>query len=57
MQVILLIVLSIVYLIPSLIAIGKKYSTGIVILNIFLGWTLLGWLGALIWAVSSPKRD
>jgi len=56
MQVIILILLSILYLLPSLLAIGKKYSTGIVILNIALGWTFIGYIVAIIWAVSSPKR-
>ena len=44
------------YMLPTLIANSRsaKYFAGIAILNIFLGWTLLGWVGALIWAVSSP---
>ncbi len=43
------------YFIPSIIARGTKYLNGILILNIFLGWTFLGWVAALIWAVSAPK--
>lgn len=31
---------------------GKKHASGIIILNVFLGWTLLGWVAALVWAVS-----
>ncbi len=40
------------YFLPGLIA-GKrkhKYSTLITILNIFIGWTVLGWLALLVWA-------
>ena len=51
-----LLVLIPCYMLPTLIANSRsaKYFAGIAILNIFLGWTLLGWVGALIWAVSSP---
>lgn len=44
-------VLFVPYFIPSIIAYRKVNFSGILILNIFLGWTILGWIGALIWAV------
>jgi hypothetical protein len=42
----------IIYFIPSFIAHlrGNKNLAAILILNVFLGWTGLGWVGALIWA-------
>ena len=42
-----------IYLLPLLIAaaIDHKNRIAIGLLNLFLGWTGLGWLGALIWAV------
>jgi predicted RNA-binding Zn-ribbon protein involved in translation (DUF1610 family) len=43
------------YFLPTILGHKKQHATGIILLNIFLGWTLLGWLGALIWAVSSPE--
>lgn len=48
------IVIITIYLIPSVIACIRKAkrALGIFILNLFLGWTLLGWVGALVWAVS-----
>lgn len=51
------IVLS-VYLLPSIVALirGKRNTAGIVILNIFLGWTLLGWVGALIWSTIKDRE-
>lgn len=54
---ILLIIAVFIYLIPSIVAgfRNAKQSTGIVILNLLLGWTILGWIGSLIWAFSSPK--
>jgi hypothetical protein len=31
-------------------------SRGNFVLNLFLGWTFLGWVVALIWACSAKKR-
>jgi hypothetical protein len=47
----------IVYFIPTFAGFRKKHGTGILILNIFLGWTLLGWIIALVWAASSPVKE
>jgi hypothetical protein len=33
---------------------GHRHLPGIFILNLFLGWTLIGWVVALVWAVSPP---
>jgi hypothetical protein len=41
-----------IYFFPSIIA-GlnrKRNMAAIVMLNLFLGWTLLGWVVALVWA-------
>ena len=45
-----------VYFLPTFFALNKKYLTGIFIINLTLGWTVLGWVGALVWAVSAPKK-
>lgn len=45
------------YFLPCLLASGKKHSTGIIILNVFLGWSIVGWIAALIWAVSDEKQN
>ena len=46
------------YFLPSIIAGTRKNpnTSGIIILNLFLGWTFLGWIGALIWAFSSGAK-
>lgn len=40
------------YFLPSVIAQsnGHKQTSAISALNLFLGWTLLGWVIALVWA-------
>lgn len=45
-----------IYFFPALIAWarGNRQTTAIFILNLLLGWTLLGWVGALVWAFIKP---
>ena len=44
-----------VYFLPTIIASQRNHAqqNSILLLNLFLGWTFLGWLVALIWSVSS----
>ena len=41
-----------IYLIPTFVACKRKhtYKVAIILLNIFLGWTFIGWFGTLVWA-------
>ena len=39
-----------VYFLPSIAGSKKKNAGAIFILNLFLGWTFIGWIIALIWA-------
>jgi hypothetical protein len=58
-----LLIIAGLYFIPSIVAYGRKNHTGAIFaLNLFLGWTLLGWVVALVMALwsnnSGPtKRD
>jgi hypothetical protein len=47
------------YLLPAFIARHRKHPNvlSIVLLNVLLGWTLLGWVGALIWATSALPAE
>lgn len=49
----------ITYFIPFFVAIGRKHRFGVSIglLNLFLGWTVLGWFASMIWAVNKDVRD
>ena len=46
------------YFLPSIVAFArsKRDLLSIFLLNLFLGWTLIGWIVALVWAakVDSP---
>ena len=43
------------YFIPLIVAQIRRHNNvvQIAILNIVLGWTLIGWLAALLWALSN----
>ena len=45
------------YFVPSVVANARSHrnTAAIVTLNILLGWTLLGWIIALIWALTYPR--
>ena len=45
------------YFIPILVGYKNRNAMGIFILNLFLGWTFIGWVVALIWAVSDSPKD
>ncbi len=57
--ILIVILLIYVYFFPTDIANKRnaEHVTGIFILNLFLGWTLVGWVIALVWAVSSEAID
>ena len=44
------------YFMPTIVAAvrGHHNTTAIFLLNLFLGWSLIGWLAALIWAFTNP---
>ena len=43
------------YFLPTIIAFArnKRDTTSILLLNFFLGWTMIGWVVALVWAVKT----
>jgi len=52
---ILVIVILILYFLPSIIGRKKRNALSIFVLNLFLGWSLVGWVVALIWAVAKEE--
>lgn len=41
------------YLLPSFVALQRKHAntTAICVLNILVGWSFIGWVAALVWAL------
>lgn len=54
-SIILLLFLLALYFLPTIIASRKNHKDGtaIFVLNLFLGWTFVGWVIALVWSVKS----
>jgi hypothetical protein len=50
-------VIFVVHFLPAFIAFYRKHPNRIPILlvNIFFGWTGLGWIVALIWSFTNPQ--
>jgi hypothetical protein len=55
---VLLSVFTLGYFLPTTIAIiRRRTNTGaIFVVDLFLGWTLIGWVVALTWAVASDTK-
>jgi hypothetical protein len=45
----------VMYFLPSIIGLArsKRDIGAIILLNFFLGWTMIGWVIALVWAVKT----
>ena len=46
------VLLCVIYFLPAVMAYAydKKNATAIFLLNLLLGWTILGWIIALVWS-------
>jgi hypothetical protein len=54
-----LVIVFAVYFFPWIVAAIKenRNTTAIAVLNLFLGWTLIGWVIALVWACTNEKSQ
>jgi hypothetical protein len=48
----------VMYFLPSIIALArsKRDTLAIFLLNFFLGWSVIGWIVALVWAARSDVQ-
>ena len=46
-----------IYFLPTIIGWDKRNSNAILALNLFLGWTFLGWVLALVWSLSKDDSQ
>jgi hypothetical protein len=55
-------IMLIIYFLPAIVAWTRGHHNGnaIFLANLLLGWTILGWIGSLIWSATAvedkPKR-
>lgn len=53
-----LLISALLYFLPAVIALARGHHDGFAIFltNLLLGWTVLGWIIALIWSVTAVRR-
>jgi len=53
-----LLVLVTLYFLPTMIAVDRRHRSALAIgvANLLLGWTILGWIFALIWSCTGNVR-
>ena len=46
-----------IYFLPSIVSASRKHPSdnSIFVVNLFLGWTFLGWVISLAWALANIK--
>lgn len=49
--------IGVAYMLPAILAIRARHrsTAAIIIVNVLFGWTMIGWIAALIWACSTPS--
>jgi hypothetical protein len=50
------VIFGLLYFLPSIIGYRKQAFTGIFVVNLLLGWTVIGWIVALIWACTAQEQ-
>lgn len=58
--ILILLVIVVLYMLPSLIAFGREHPLrqDITLVNIVVGWTLIGWIAVFLWAsLSRVERE
>ena len=46
------------YLLPTIVAAARDHRNtfAIFMLNLLLGWSLIGWVAAMVWACTADRR-
>lgn len=57
MEFIVVILILAIYFLPSIVGYSHSNFGSIFLLNLLLGWTAIGWIVAIIWAVSNDKKE
>jgi hypothetical protein len=47
---------TLLYFLPTLIGRHKVDATGIFVVNLLFGWTVVGWIIALVWACTAQRH-
>lgn len=55
-QIVVILICLFLYFIPAIAGAKKKNAGAIFALNLFLGWSLIGWVVALVWACTGDEE-
>lgn len=57
MEALILTVFFLLYFAPCIVAVMREHKNAvpIAVLNFLLGWTFIGWAGALVWSLTSKE--
>jgi len=55
--VVFLMLAAVLYFFPAIVARDKHNASSVFVINLFFGWTLIGWVIALAMAVSDPPKQ
>ena len=58
-SILMLMAIVLLYMLPTLIAFGREHPhrQDLAVVNILLGWTLIGWIGVFLWATLIHTED
>ena len=56
LAIVLLVAVVLVYFLPSVVGSRHPQVTAIFALNFLLGWSVIGWVAAFVWACVTPSR-
>ena len=56
-ELIIVLVVLVPYFIPAIVGRLRRHPNAVAIfaLNLLLGWTVLGWVAALVWGLTNPR--
>lgn len=57
--ILMLVSVVVLYMLPTVIAMGREHPhrQEVALVNILLGWTLIGWVGVFLWASLAQVED
>jgi uncharacterized membrane protein len=57
--ILMLMAIVLIYMLPTFIAFGREHPRrqDVAVINILFGWTLIGWIGAFLWAALAETPD
>jgi hypothetical protein len=56
MGILVILLVLLIYFLPTIVVGRKTFAMQVFLLNLLLGWTFLGWVIALVWAVKKENR-